>query len=386
MDARRLLKRVESARHSKETLRSVGRDIGHELAFRNLPVIRELSAGLALQGGEALEPWLAGYRAALVDLLAACDAELSERERETDLERLVAERQHWAAVLRELAKGPSTPSELREAIGIQDSGQMSRLLAEVRAAGLAEVRVLERGDSRTRPHQLTLLGERIVEKLPAGQPDEEQLEAYRMASSVFARIICERHAEPAALAHAAQIALGGKSGVDPRAAAEALLKEATKAGVVLATDEGYQQPDYAVPSIVLSLLEKRDPSELWDSLTRGLTSEDTTFLVRASNETESAWKHFIVRRNVPRARVLDFGDMGSGFEPPLGRVVLVYDTRSLRAQDYSAHPESVRALEQYAVSRKCITTEPNLVPEGYEPFTVDLAGSIAGDDGGHHAH
>ena len=77
MDPQNLLKRLESGRNSWSILRSVARDIGHDLADASPSEIRDLAYGLGLSGGEPLDPILAGYRLALMDLLAAHDAERS---------------------------------------------------------------------------------------------------------------------------------------------------------------------------------------------------------------------------------------------------------------------------------------------------------------------
>lgn len=376
MDARRLLKRVESQRDSEAVLRSVGRDLGHDLASKNVAGLGDVVAGLALSGGQPLAPWTAGYRAALGDLLAAFAAELGESEREVELDRLTRERANWAPVLRELAKEPRTPTELAEGLKI-DGGQMSRLLGELRLAGLAQVRVLERGDSRTKPHELTLVGERVVGRLGVGQPDERQIAAFRAASSVLGRVFCEGVLEPSALAQTVRIALGEKPSVDPRLAAMAVLKEAVRVGVVNETSEGLVRSEYAVASVVNSLLEEKKREGFWESLTKGF-DRDVSFLVRATSETHGAWQHFFVRSNIGgRGQVLDPGDIDVGIEQPKQRVVLLYDSASLHAQDVADHPERMQAIESVASFKRCIATKQGNVPKGYEPFYVELQGSVS---------
>lgn len=378
MDATRLLKRLESKRASPEVLRSFGRDLGHELAKkRGLDALPQLVGGLKQTGGEELAPWILGYRTALGDLLAAFNAEAGDAERTAELRRLARERANWSAALRALKDEPRTPSDLAIRLSI-DQGQMSRLLGELRVAGLVEVRIPHGGDARMRPHELTLAGERVVESLVADAPSEDQRAAIRLAAAVIGRIVCEGVLTPSALASTAAATFEGRPKLNPRSALDLVLKEAARVGVVRETKEGLEKPELAVPTAVSAILQGEHRDAFVRSLTKGL-GEGVTCLVRTAAETQQQWKHLFVRNEQHRVdgRVLEFGDLSLEPTPPSGNVVLLYESPQLFVRDAAERPAQVQKLVQAIPHKRCIAATDDDVPPGFERVDVSIGGQMA---------
>lgn len=155
------LKEYLGSEPSREDWRLLALELGGELSRAERQRVAETRAAL----GEWSESqgWEQGYRAALLDMLEGLDTALAEQEDEEAAESLAVSR-GWRRLLPELAARSMKPSELATRCDM-DLAQVSRLLSELREAGLAET--APGLDARTRPHRLTLRGQRLWTRLEA---------------------------------------------------------------------------------------------------------------------------------------------------------------------------------------------------------------------------
>jgi DNA-binding MarR family transcriptional regulator len=165
MKVDKVLSRFATAPEDPKELRRVARALGNELPRQRPEVLRCFRAGLARQpvtAGSHAE----GYIAGLLDVAAEYEVSLRQAADQADIRRR-ALRKDWREVLVLLADGPRQPSDLAARVG-KDRATLTRILKKLRAAGLVQVYASNELDGRTRPHRLTLLGQRIVEGRDTG--------------------------------------------------------------------------------------------------------------------------------------------------------------------------------------------------------------------------
>jgi len=152
-------------------LRRLARDIGYELARNRPDVLDNFRASASRVQAAGATPFVLGYRAALVDTVAAYRDAIASTQNEQMAEEL-GRRRGLLPVLRALADGPKRVGEIARLLQV-DQSHISRMLSEMRSAGLAAVWPLPGQDARTRPHRLTMLGESVARKLASQSLEPE---------------------------------------------------------------------------------------------------------------------------------------------------------------------------------------------------------------------
>ncbi|WP_164010977.1 MarR family transcriptional regulator [Pyxidicoccus trucidator] len=375
----KVARKLSSGQLTEEALRMFARDVGHELPHHRLETLkgfRELLARAAIGPSFA---WGSGYRAALLDMVASFESAVCARQDRQSAELLLRHRSAWREVLHALRDGPLTQKELAAALGNMDKGQMSRTLSEMRDAALVEVFACAEGD-RSRPHQLTPLGKRLLEQHDSSELSERDEALLRFAVTFIGLSVMEGRALTGELDAVCRRAVRPEAArVVPRKAAHFLETEVQRLGV-------YSRGGDAVPavapraSIFLEGLFNRwssheeAPPPFWQDILRRLPGPQTPLLVRAARPGH--WQRLLVQKpwgaQVPaESRVFSGVDLQHGlFDPPERGFVLVYESLALRTLDLS-QGGLLRELERRAVARFCFVMKGEEVDEGYTPLEVE---------------
>jgi DNA-binding MarR family transcriptional regulator len=142
-------------------MESLARDIGFALPSISIAALRDFLSQFG-PGAEATENRVARtFRATAIDIVASYETACTALDAERSAESLVLH-EGWRRIMNELAEGPSGPSELAAVLGVSKS-HTSRALSAMRRADLVEVSAST--SAKERPHRLTSLGNRLVEKL-----------------------------------------------------------------------------------------------------------------------------------------------------------------------------------------------------------------------------
>lgn len=362
MKVDKVLARFATAPENKKELRRVARALGNELPRHRLDVLRKFRAGLAKQrvtDGSLAE----GYIDGLLDVTAEYEVSLRQGADECEIQRQ-ALRKDWREVLLVLKEGPKRPSDVA-ALLAKDRPTVTRILKKLRAAGLVQVYASDELDGRTRPHRLTLLGQRIVEGLDAGiSADVER--GISIAVALFRHLVTHASSPTTALDPIAHAFLG-----DPGAAAAAVslwAAEAKDAGLVAELgDEYLLAPGNEAP------VGGRN-EVLWDNIPalldqlKGRKDEEVPVLVR-THEAWGAWAYALQDHSTGRSRTIDNGDiLAQTIELP-PRFDLLYDDPAVIGVDRDI--PTMQALMQRADEKFVITTAGDPVPEGFIQIELD---------------
>jgi len=162
VDIRRIIDDWRRVRSDEPRLRRLARDVGAMIASQRPSTFGEFLVEAGQSIDNELPEFVRGYMCGLLYLVRAYQNAQVARSGDGDAEEIVRRPHSLPAlrVLRELTF--ARPSVLSERLGI-DPGQVSRLLRDLRAADLVETWTAEGVDGRSRPHRLTLRGERVVE-------------------------------------------------------------------------------------------------------------------------------------------------------------------------------------------------------------------------------
>jgi DNA-binding transcriptional ArsR family regulator len=106
------------------------------------------------------EEYVAGYAAALQDVVLAFQAEVGAEAEDVEVARL-AMASPYVEALGALAAGNATVTAIGLAMG-KNKSSASRALAVLREAGLVAAYASPDGNERSRPHALTARGRRVV--------------------------------------------------------------------------------------------------------------------------------------------------------------------------------------------------------------------------------
>ncbi|MEQ8457423.1 MAG: MarR family winged helix-turn-helix transcriptional regulator [Sandaracinaceae bacterium] len=163
-DVDRLIARLERSGLARRELARAGTFVGGQLVHaESRDELRRLRAALARTSTDR-EPYADGYARALLDVLAASEVHREATETDREIVEAVAERSEWREVLSLVDGGVCRPAALAEKLG-KDAGHVSRVLSAIRGVGLLEVHQPPGGDGRSRPHRLTLRGERVLKQM-----------------------------------------------------------------------------------------------------------------------------------------------------------------------------------------------------------------------------
>lgn len=374
----KVARKLAGGRPDERLLRSLSADVGHELPRGRLEVLARFRELLARAEPSEPRSFEEGYRVALLEVVAAYEAEAGALQEEKEVEALLR-RRGWKQVLTALEQGPRTQAQLAEALEM-DKGQLSRLLKDMRSARLVEVFQTPESKHSSQPHQLSLRGQRLLERLVAdrGSLSAEVTEALRMAARFFAhRLVAGRLGSPWMSAL--------PSPVKPRLAEQVermLTQEAQKLGI-LAEGE-LPAPNVEPPeSIILERLFERKEGEriavLDDLLER---APGKVLLLRASNPLR--WQGSILRaisdeELLPNSRILQDADIWTGlFDIPRTPYVLVYENPALRALDRQ-QGGLLEELETRAQEKFCFFVPPQTVPREYEGISLEPYVSARGE-------
>lgn len=400
MKAAKILARLHSTRDAVAELRRAGQALGDELPRRRLDELRVLRAGLAgmnyPEGSFEL-----GYKMALQDVMAAYEAAAQRLADEEDAQAIILS-EGWRDVLFALKAGAKRPADIAKETG-KAPAWISRALQKLRDAALVEGS--DGADGRTRPHRLTLLGERVLARLPApvsGELRRGMQIAVRLDSTLASR----GKVSVAELVNQAVSFLGDQQQAAPTV--HEWLEAATEAGVAVCDYPVSTKPK-ELDATAAYPVDPAGCSVLWrdsaDAHARRLTNllygiiRDSTSVpswierLRASVETgtqvfirtkyadlANAWRLLLVTKfdrssAAESSRTITDADLLSGSLRSLeagasGEVgasgpIVIYDEPAIINTDPHAHP-IMRRLMDNATEKWCVAPDRSDVPAGFQ--------------------
>jgi DNA-binding MarR family transcriptional regulator len=307
MNAARMLARLAASETRLVTLRHTATSIAHGHAELDSDAIAALRTGLAeltLDGREA------GYRDALIDVLAAFEIDRDESDAERALAKQHEDRPSGMAMQAlALETEGIGPTQLAAAIG-RDSGQITRVLTALADQRLVE-EVPSAGDARGRPRRLTALGKRVAVHL--GQVSAAERKGATSAVEALAHAIAVEDTQPAL--------------VDPLAVFA--LDLACARGVAELNDGAYS---IVATDRVERLLYEAAELQQWPAFLRGL---DAAVALVVRSDREAAWRFMLENlrdRPFERLHIIRTYDITAGeLSRPTAPYVLVYEHPALRS-------------------------------------------------------
>jgi DNA-binding MarR family transcriptional regulator len=361
MKVDKVLTRLAGAPEDERELRRVARALGSELPRQRAEILRQFRAGLVSQ---EMSPgsFAQGYVNGLLDVTAEYEVALREVAEEAELGRL-ALRRDWRDVLMLLRDGPKLPSDIAAMLQ-KDRPTVTRILKKLRAAGLVQAYAHEEVDGRTRPHRLTVHGQRVLEGLDAGiSADVER--GIRLGIALFRQISAQASSSQAELDTIARAFLD-----EPGAAAAAASlwgTEAKSAGLVTEFDGEYRLMPHGTP------VNGRNEI-LWSHGTTLLArlkeqrSRDIPVFVRTTNEAWGAWAYALQDDTTGLSRTIVNGDIVSRAIQPPPRFDLLYDDPAVIGADRQI--PAMQTLMEQADAKFVITTGEDPVPEGFVQLEI----------------
>lgn len=357
MKVDKVLTRFAGAPEDEGELRRVARSLGNELPRQRIDILRQFRAGLSQQ---EVRPgsFAQGYVNGLLDVTAEYETSLREVADEAEIGRL-ALRRDWREVLMLLRDGPKLPSDIALVLH-KDRPTITRILKKLRVAGLVQAYSHDEVDGRTRPHRLTLHGQRVLEGLDAGVSSDIE-RGIRLGVALLRQISARSSASQADLDAIAQAFLD-----EPGAAAAAVSlwgAEAKEAGLLAEFDGEYQlMPRNSEP------VNGRNEI-LWSHGTNLLArlkeqrSQNIPVFVRTTNEAWGAWAYALQDDTTGLSRTIVNGDILSQTIHPPPQFDLLYDDPAVIGAD--RHIPAMQTLMEQADAKFVITTGTDPVPEGF---------------------
>ncbi len=378
MQPDRTLRRLQESGASHEVLRLVARELGDELPHRRLSVLRQVREALA-HGAPKGDAWSHGYRAALADVIAAYDQSVSAAREEIEAEELAKERR-WVDVLVAIDRAPATQREIAQAVGM-DQAQVSRILAEIRAAGFAEVRQTTAADSRARPHRLTLRGVHLLERLrskPKLSAESSAVVDFVVGQMARLRVTGVMHREVAAAEARGKLDVHG---LDPASVVERLAAACQRAGLAEVLPKGLVVRDAMGPSMVNILLEQsldvKGQPAFWPAVEKAVGGPKVTYVVRPSGLTASKWDRFLLTRDKSGRKPAWIGrasrtvqDLDSIVQLS-GPYAVVYDDPALLTLDRALDGNTCDILQRRARATVCLVAKGVEMPPSVVQIPVE---------------
>src|SRR6185369_316365 len=150
-------------------MRSLARDIGFALPNRDGASLRRFLSTFGPTAGQTENVFARAFRTTAVEIVASYETALAALDAERSAESLVLH-EGWHRTLSELAVRTLGPTDLASTLQLSKS-YLSRALSAMRGADLVEVTPSTSG--RERPHRLTGLGDRLLQKLNQEQPEAD---------------------------------------------------------------------------------------------------------------------------------------------------------------------------------------------------------------------
>ena len=352
--------RARRAQRDGEDLRRLARDLGRAAPRVQVDTLRGFRAALA--SDEPSDPYARGYRAALADLAAALEVEITHEQEVGAAERIGRQTRH-ALVLKALSAGPRTPSGLAEELRI-DRSHLSHVLTDLRAHDLVAAFEGPEGDGRVRPQQLTLRGQRIVDKM-GGHITDEVRATMTMIPRVLELYAATRRFDQRDLTRLATDAYEG-SRIDVPAAAAALFDAIGRASCVTVDEDSIRaRPDVGGEvrlELELAMADNAEPAFLRE-LRQAHRLVDELLLVRVDTQRD-VWRRLLAQTPGLKGRPLEVAELATGQPPPDAPFVILYESAELRRADLHRFRRLIGEYESRA--KRC--------------FQITAAGSLESTD------
>jgi DNA-binding MarR family transcriptional regulator len=154
--------RIREAVADERELPRLSRDLGRELSQNRWEILDAFRAAV-----ERHQPQPSNYSRGVLEALSEASrsyqAEVLPKKGEEQVAYL-ARLRNWLPALRAMEKRPVLPTELGAHLQSEASA-VSRLLRDMRQVGLVDLLVPHGADGRFRPHHLTAMGRRVLERL-----------------------------------------------------------------------------------------------------------------------------------------------------------------------------------------------------------------------------
>jgi DNA-binding HxlR family transcriptional regulator len=300
--------------------------------------------------------------------MAAFDAAVSPQLRTDDMLGVVKSRKWWAEILVSLASGSARPSELATSLKT-DPAVISRGLSDLRALGLIEeTEMADKGDARSRPHQLTLEGESIADRLDgAALVGKARLEpVIRTAISFFTQMAIEDRLSLPKTEPTVRRLVGPASGY-VSSVLDKVLRE-----------YDLQHRSWA-QEVFLTKLEDsatgKESSPGFRTAMQTIVGKGaSTVYIRCARTQQPIWDQFIGRSKVfpSGSRTISPADIDAGDVPkPQGHnISLIYDCLPILQSDLDIQPE-MRSLLDAANFRFCLGPHGTSLPGGFELLSME---------------
>jgi hypothetical protein len=168
-------KRIHEAIADERELPRLSRELGRELPRHRWEVLDEFRTAVERTPLE-VSAYTRGFLDALSAVSESYQAEVLPQQSDERVAAL-ARRRNWRPVLQAMANGPVLPTDLRIQLQETELSTVSRRLRDMRQVGLVDLLSPPgAADGRTRPHHLTAMGRRILDRLSqevsrsAGEP------------------------------------------------------------------------------------------------------------------------------------------------------------------------------------------------------------------------
>jgi DNA-binding MarR family transcriptional regulator len=341
MNLSKIIKRLWAAPQDPRELRRVARALGQELPRARLSQLRDFRAEIGRLWSGTPTPgreheYASGYVACMVDVTAEYEVTLRQHEDEHEYQN-AAQHEGWRDMLLLLRNGPMLPSAIAEQLGV-DRSTVTRSLSRMRAAGVVEVANGDSLDGRTRPHRMTLAGQRLLGRLQQSMPQDVR-RGIRLAVSLISHVM--KHSTSAAneLENLALAELGDAQNATQ--AIEAWTEASTEHGLlhdIRAYVSDAHEPAGATaaepPQLSSNAPWQRAPLVL-AHVQPGPAQDSVPLYVRTSNDAWPAWAYALSQENgnhQSRA-IVDRDIRTRTIQPPDQPFRLVYDDPSAISQD-----------------------------------------------------
>lgn len=359
---------------SEQRARAI-REIGLELSKRRTEVLSDLRSGIA-QTEVGADEFERGYRDAVLDVLAAYEAAISQDGDLDESLQAIETRAHWPETLAALAPGLKRPADIVSELGL-DAAVVSRALAALSELQLVELLPVAEGqDKRSRFYRLTLKGERLAERME--RPKAIALQPLvRAAAMFFAELATRRRVIRSELEADVRHVVERPPG-EVRNVVESLISVAKDFSLVHENEDGNlliaseMTAQNRLAQELESYLRDRKPSPAVAKLRESVPT-NCEVLVRCAKLRDS-WNQVLVEKfgEYPDARTIDATDVSAeGFVPtPRTEFALVYDNVTLFKTDLNMENPAMRELQQRAAIRLCIGSTHAQVPDGWTLMPV----------------
>lgn len=357
MKVDKVLTRFAGAPDDVRELRRVARALGSELPRQRVEVLRQFRAGLAQQPVKS-GSFAQGYINGLTDVTAEYEVSLREVAEEAEIGRL-ALRRDWREVLMQLRDGPKLPSDIAASLQ-KDRPTVTRILKKLRAADLVQAYSHEEVDGRTKPHRLTVHGQRVLDGLDAGiSADVER--GIRLGVALFRQLTGQSSCSQAELDTIVRAFLDDAGAA--AAAASLWGAEAKTAGLVTEFDGEYRfMPSSTGPVNGRNEILWSHGTDLLARL-KQKRSPNIPVFVRTTNEAWGAWAYALQDDTTGLSRTIVNGDIVSRTIEPPPRFDLLYDDPAVIGTD--RHIPAMQTLMAQADGKFVVTTGEDPVPDGF---------------------